>query len=74
MLVARGRRVSILLVRERSQRLLVGEGFRAATIMAKVKVQIQELLDKGFIRLSTSARGSPILFLKKKDKTLRLCI
>ena len=40
----------------------------------KLKVQIQELLGKGFIRPSTSPWGAPILFAKKKDKTLRLCI
>ena len=33
-----------------------------------------ELLDKGFIRPSTSPWGAPVLFAKKKDKTLRLCI
>ena len=38
------------------------------------KVQLQELLDKGFIRLSTSQWGASVLFVKKKDKTLRLCI
>ena len=37
-------------------------------------VQLQELLDKGFIRPSTSPWGTPVLFLKMKDKTLRLCI
>ena len=31
-------------------------------------------MDKGFIRPSTSPRGAPVLFAKKKDKTLRLCI
>ena len=31
-------------------------------------------MSKGFIRLSTSAWGTPILFAKKNDKTLRLCI
>ena len=31
-------------------------------------------MDKGFIRLSTSPWGAPILFAKKKDKTLRPCI
>ena len=31
-------------------------------------------MDKGFIRPSTSPWGSPVLFAKKKDKTLRLCI
>ena len=39
-----------------------------------LKVQIQELLGKGFIRPSTSPWGAPVLFVKKKDKTLRLCI
>ena len=34
----------------------------------------QELLDKGFIRPITSPWGAPVLFAKKKDKTLRLCI
>ena len=37
-------------------------------------VQLQELLDKGFIRPSTLPWGAPVLFAKKKDKTLRLCI
>ena len=40
----------------------------------ELKVQLQELLDKGFIRPSTSSWGAPILFSKKKDKTLRLYI
>ena len=39
-----------------------------------LKVQLQGLLNKGFIRPSSSPRGAPILFAKKKDKTLRLCI
>ena len=42
--------------------------------LQELKVQIQELLDKGFIRPSTSPWGAPILFSKKKDKTLLLCI
>ena len=40
----------------------------------ELRVQLQELLDKGFIRPSTSPWGAPVLFEKKKDKTLRLCI
>ena len=40
----------------------------------ELKVQQQELLDKGFIRPSTSPWGAPVLFVKKNDKTLRLCI
>ena len=42
--------------------------------LQELKVQLQELLDKGFIRLSTSPCGAPVLFSKKNDKTLRLCI
>ena len=42
--------------------------------LQELKVKIQELLDKGFIRPSTSPSGAPVLFAKKKDKTLRLCI
>ena len=33
-------------------------------------VQLQELLDKGFIRPSTSPWGAPVLFAKKNGKTL----
>ena len=42
--------------------------------LQELKVQLQELLDRGFIRPSTSPWGTPMLFSKKKDKTLRLCI
>ena len=42
--------------------------------LQELRVQLQELLDKGFIRLSTSPWGAPVLFAKKKGKTLRLCI
>ena len=42
--------------------------------LQELRVQLRELLDKGFIRPSTSPWGAPILFAKKKDKTLRLCI
>ena len=42
--------------------------------LQELRVQLQEPLDKGFIRPSTSPWGTPILFSKKKDKTLRLCI
>ena len=40
----------------------------------ELRIQLQELLNKGFIRPSTSPWGALILFAKKKDKTLRLCI
>jgi hypothetical protein len=41
--------------------------------LAELKKQLQELLDKGFIHPSTSPRGCPALFVKKKDESLRLC-
>jgi hypothetical protein len=44
------------------------------TELAELKKQLQELLDKGFIRPSTSPWGCPALFVKKKDESLRLCI
>jgi hypothetical protein len=40
----------------------------------ELKVRLQELLDKGFIRPSNSPWGAPVLFVKKKDDTLQLCI
>ena len=46
----------------------------ASVDLQELRVQLQELLDKGFIRSSTSPWGAPVLFAKKKDKTLRLCI
>ena len=42
--------------------------------LQELRVQLQELLDKGFIRSSTSPWSAPVLFSKKNDKTLRLCI
>jgi hypothetical protein len=42
--------------------------------LAKLKIQLLELLNKGFICSSNSPWGSPVLFVKKKDGTLRLCI
>ena len=42
--------------------------------LQELRVQRHELLDKGFIRPSTSPWGAPVLFAKKKSKTLRLCI
>ena len=35
--------------------------------LRELKVQLQDLLDKGFIRPSTSPWSAPVLFVKKKD-------
>ena len=49
--------------------------YRMAPLELKeLKLQLQELLEKGFIRPSVSPWGAPVLFVKKKDGTLRLCI
>jgi hypothetical protein len=42
--------------------------------LTELKMQIQELLDKGYIRPSVSPWGAPVLFVKKKDETFHLCI
>ena len=42
--------------------------------LRELKAQLQELLDKGFIRPSVSPWGAPVLFVKKKDGSMRLCI
>ena len=46
----------------------------ALTELKELKSQLQELLDKGFIRPSVSSWGASVLFVKKKDGTLRMCI
>jgi hypothetical protein len=49
--------------------------FRMATPeLAKLKEHIMELLDKGFIRPSSSLWGAPVIFVLKKDGTQRLCV
>eukprot|EP00253_Pinus_taeda_P026215 PITA_26215 len=42
--------------------------------LTELKMQLQELLDKNYIRPNVSPWGAPVLFVKKKDGTLRLCI
>ena len=46
----------------------------SATELKELKKQIDELLSHGFIRPSLSPYGSPVLFVKKKDGSLRLCV
>ena len=42
--------------------------------LKELKVQIEEMVNKGFVRPSTSPWGAPVLFVKKKDGSMRLCI
>ncbi|GKB99442.1 putative reverse transcriptase domain-containing protein [Tanacetum coccineum] len=46
----------------------------APSEMKELSVQLQELLEKGFIRPSASPWGAPVLFVKKKDGSFRMCI
>ena len=46
----------------------------APTELKELNEQLQELLDKGFIRTSAPPWGVPVLFVKKNDGTMRLCI
>ncbi|GKB57277.1 putative reverse transcriptase domain-containing protein [Tanacetum coccineum] len=46
----------------------------APSEMRELSVLLQELLEKGFIRPSSSLWGSPVLFVKKKDGSFRMCI
>ncbi|OAY70091.1 Transposon Tf2-9 polyprotein [Ananas comosus] len=42
--------------------------------LKELKAQLQDLLDKGFVQPSVSPWGAPVLFVKKKDGSLRLCV
>ncbi|GJT96136.1 putative reverse transcriptase domain-containing protein [Tanacetum coccineum] len=46
----------------------------APSEMKELSEQLKELSDKGFIRPSSSPWGAPILFVKKKDGSFRMCI
>ncbi|GKA24435.1 putative reverse transcriptase domain-containing protein [Tanacetum coccineum] len=46
----------------------------APSEMKELSKQLQELLEKGFIRPSSSPWGAPVLFVKKKDGSFRMCI
>ena len=55
--------------------LISQETYRMAPAELKeLKTQLRELVDKGFIRPSTSPWGAPVLFMRKKYGSLRLCI
>lgn len=46
----------------------------APTELTELKEHLKDLLDKVFIRPSVSPWGAPLLFVRKKDVTLRMCI
>ncbi|GJU71306.1 hypothetical protein Tco_1262711 [Tanacetum coccineum] len=64
-------------VREKLLRLpIVAKIFHklAPLEMQELSKELQELLDKGFIRPSSSPWGAPVLFVKRKDGSFRMCI
>jgi hypothetical protein len=46
----------------------------APTKLRELKEQLQELLDRGFIRSRVSLWGALVLFAKKKDESMQLCV
>ena len=42
--------------------------------LKELKVQLEELIEKGFVRSSASSYGVPVLFVRKKNGFMRLCI
>jgi hypothetical protein len=46
----------------------------AANQLAELKEQLQELLDRGYIRPNASPWGSPVIFVPKKDGMQRMCV
>nr|XP_016459235.1 PREDICTED: RNA-directed DNA polymerase homolog [Nicotiana tabacum] len=46
----------------------------ASSELKELREQFKDLLNKGFIRPSVSPWGAPVLFVKKKDGSLRMCI
>ena len=54
-------------IAKRPYRMSVGE-------LEELKAQLKELLDKKFIRPSSSPWGAPVIFVEKKDGTQRMCV
>ena len=46
----------------------------ASSELKELKEQLQELLNKGFIDPNSSSLGASVLFVKKKDGSIRMCI
>ena len=42
--------------------------------LEELKKQLEDLIEKGFVRPSISPWGAPVLFVKKKDGSMRLCV
>ena len=58
----------------RTESISIPPYIMAPVELKELKAQLEELLSKGFIRPSTSPWGASVLFVKKKDGSLWLCI
>ena len=54
--------------------ILIPPYIMASAKLKEFKLQLKDLSDKGFIQPSVFPWGAPVLFVKKKDGTLRMCI
>jgi hypothetical protein len=48
--------------------------YKMSPVEMELKIQLQGLLEKGYIHPSTSPWGCSVLFVEKKDKEMRLCV
>ncbi|WMV18296.1 hypothetical protein MTR67_011681 [Solanum verrucosum] len=57
-----------------TQPIYISPYIMAPAELKELKDQLKDLLDKSFIRPSVSPWGAPVLFVRKKDGSLRMCI
>jgi transposase InsO family protein len=65
---------TIPLIDPRAKPVLRGSRPLAADELAEMRKQLDDLLERGFIRPSESPYGAPVVFVRKKDGTIRMCI
>ncbi|GJV11611.1 retrotransposable element Tf2 [Tanacetum coccineum] len=65
---------SVKLISAMKARTLISHGCQGTVELKELKEQLQEMLENGFIRPSVSPWGAPVLFVKKKDGSMRLCV
>ncbi|GJV18743.1 hypothetical protein Tco_1367763 [Tanacetum coccineum] len=67
--------LKFIFIRNEDKSVNQGQPYRLApSEMKELSEQLKELSDKGFIRPSSSPWGAPVLFVKKKDGSFRMCI
>nr|GEW93299.1 putative reverse transcriptase domain-containing protein [Tanacetum cinerariifolium] len=73
--VSRLKVISCITARNAGAALVARAPYRLApSEMKELSIQLQELLEKGFIHPSSSLWGAPVLFVKKKDGSFKMCI